>query len=287
MMKLPSQNAETGAGDAQSSSARPQPWDIDVRDVMEGRYYEDASVSPTAMAYMLYVPKRRCPAKKRSLVMYLHGAGQKGSHFEHILKWAPLRGQLLYMLVNDPAYRDDAIIYAPQCPPGDVWSTETWGTGVYDFASTPERTATRLAMGCLYNGILRKYPVDLRRIYLTGYSMGAMGVWDILARYPDTFAAAMPVSGATDPATAPIIKGIPIWTFHAADDAVVPPAGTRAMVKALTALGSEIHYTEYPTGGHGTIAMGTNDRRALDWMMSRVKGAGNPGRPPGPPAHLP
>lgn len=268
--QVPKAQAETG-----------QKWEVDLVDVMEGRYYKDDSISSTSMAYMLYVPESYNPQKEYPVVMFLHGAGQKGSNFEHITQWGESRSQILYMLVNDPIYRENVIIYAPQCSSGDVWAADSWDTGIYDFASTPERTSAKLAMGCLQKEILDKYSVDTDRLYLAGYSMGAMGVWDYLARYPDTFAAAMPVSGLTDVKIADRYVDIPIWTSHAVNDVTVPPVGTQSMVKKLRELGGYIHYVEYETGGHGTIGVGTDDRCALDWMMSKRKGEAAPVVTPG------
>ena len=65
------------------------------------------------------------------------------------------------------------------------------------------------------------------RFALTGLSMGGYGTWDLIARFPDRFAAAVPICGGGDPKTASQIKHIPIWAFHGALDSVVPPGQSR------------------------------------------------------------
>jgi predicted peptidase len=92
--------------------------------------------------------------------------------------------------------------------------------------------------------------VDTSRIYVTGVSMGAFGTWDILRRDPGTFAAAVPMSGGGDPATAAAIKDVPIWAFHGSADSVVNVQGTRDMINALHAVGSDAKYTEIAGGDH-------------------------------------
>jgi hypothetical protein len=92
--------------------------------------------------------------------------------------------------------------------------------------------------------------VDTSRIYVTGNSMGAMGVWDIMYREPTVFAAAVPMSGGGDTRTASTIKDIPVWAFHGSADPLVPVTDTRNMIQALQDVGGHPKYTEVPNGGH-------------------------------------
>ena len=48
----------------------------------------------------------------------------------------------------------------------------------------------------LIQQIIKKLPVDTNRIYITDLSMGGYGTYDAIERYPDLFAAAVPVCGA-------------------------------------------------------------------------------------------
>jgi poly(3-hydroxybutyrate) depolymerase len=97
---------------------------------------------------------------------------------------------------------------------------------------------------------MSQYNIDPSRVYVTGVSMGGMGAWDALRWEPQTFAAAIPMSGGADPATAPIIKDIPVWAFHGSADDIVPVTETRQIIQALQALGANPKYTEIAGAKH-------------------------------------
>ena len=85
----------------------------------------------------------------------------------------------------------------------------------------------------LLGALQKEFSIDPQRIYVTGLSMGGFGTWDLVARRPDLFAAAVPVCGGGDEATATKIAKLPVWVFHGAKDGVVKPARSDSMVKAL------------------------------------------------------
>ena len=94
------------------------------------------------------------------------------------------------------------------------------------------------------------YGIDASRLYVTGISLGGYGTWDTIQRWPGYFAAAVPVSGAGDPALASELRNVPIWAFHGGADCIVPPAGSREMVEAIRAKGGNPHYTEFQGADH-------------------------------------
>jgi predicted peptidase len=102
----------------------------------------------------------------------------------------------------------------------------------------------------LVKQIIQSENVDPSRVYVTGVSMGGMGVWDILRWEPTLFAAAVPMSGGADPSTAAAIKDIPVWAFHGSADTIVPVSATRTIVQALRDAGGNPRYTEIAGGGH-------------------------------------
>jgi predicted peptidase len=113
--------------------------------------------------------------------------------------------------------------------------------------------------------------VDTSRIYVTGLSMGAFGTWDILNRAPKVFAAAVPMSGGGNPATAANIKDVPVWAFHGSDDSVVPVQTTRDMIAALEAAGGTPRYTELAGADH-TIwdsVYADADNTLYPWLFSK------------------
>jgi predicted peptidase len=114
-------------------------------------------------------------------------------------------------------------------------------------------------------------PVDTNRIYITGLSMGGFGTFDAIQRYPNLFAAAVPVCGGGDVSKAAVIAKIPIWIFHGADDAAVNPAYSLEMVDALTKAGAHPGFTQYPEVGHFSWLAAYSDKMMLEWLFRQRK----------------
>ena len=98
--------------------------------------------------------------------------------------------------------------------------------------------------------------------------MGGYGTWDIVQRYPDLFAAAMPLCGGGDPALARVIRAVPIWAFHGDCDKAVPVRRSRQMVAALWQCDGNVRYREYPGVGHNCWDATYSDASVLDWFFS-------------------
>jgi predicted peptidase len=120
--------------------------------------------------------------------------------------------------------------------------------------------------------IEKEFPIDRSRIYVTGLSMGGYGTWDLIARFPHRFAAAVPVCGGGDPETASQIKHIPLWAFHGALDNVVPPGQSRVMVRALQDAGGTPGYTEYPDVKHDSWVYAFREPHLLPWLFNQHLG---------------
>ena len=124
----------------------------------------------------------------------------------------------------------------------------------------------------IINTLVKNLPVDKERIYITGYSMGGFGTFDIVAKEPKLFAAAVPVSGGGNPATAASMKRVPFWVFHGDADTVVNVEQSRKMVEALKKAGGKADYTEIPGAGHGIIGQVYQDQKLHEWMFDQTKG---------------
>jgi predicted peptidase len=186
-----------------------------------------------SIPYREFVPQGLTPGQKVPLILFLHGAGDRGT--DNV-------GQTYWMNNLQPKTSSGqyaAYVLAPQI------DTNSWFSSTSD---TPTE-AMSLTMQALHQA-LQNPNVDTSRIYVTGVSMGSFGTWDILRRNPSLFAAAVPMSGGGDPSTASTIKNIPIWAFHGNADDVVPVQSTRNMVAALQAVGGNIKYTEVDGGSH-------------------------------------
>ena len=95
---------------------------------------------------------------------------------------------------------------APQCPDADIG----WNKQVSD------------NLMALIADLTDKLPIDTNRLYLTGSSMGGFGSWNLAAKYPQVFAAVVPLCGGGDPKKADILKTVNIWAFHGDQDPMVP-----------------------------------------------------------------
>ena len=88
--------------------------------------------------------------------------------------------------------------------------------------------------------------VDRDRVYVVGLSMGGMATYDLAIRFPDTFAAAVPICGTVNPGRLADAVSVRFHIFHGDADNVVPIEGSREAYKALKKLGAEVEYVEFP-----------------------------------------
>jgi predicted peptidase len=214
------------------------------------------------LPYRIYLPPEM-PLTPIPVVMFYHGAGERGDNNIAQVKHA-VREIITWSINNEPM-----IIIAPQCPNNKKWAEVDWSKKTH---TMPKKIsfAMRLSLEILEK-ICKDYPVDQRRLYVTGLSMGGYGTWDIIQRFPKKFAAAMPVCGGGDVAGAPLFKDLPIWVFHGDKDGAVPVSRSRDMVKALQKCGSQVKYTEYPGVGHGCWAQTYANQNVLKWFFSQKR----------------
>ena len=199
--------------------------------------------------YNVYTPAYASKENKRPLIIFLHGAGERGSDNQSQLKNAILKAAKGGEWAN-------AVIIAPQCPSStggntnsDVndpnkWVETNWDKGNYVQASVPE-SAPMKALAELIKEYASYDYVDSDRIYVVGLSMGGFGTRDLISRYPELFAAAVPICGGGPTDKIDVLKNIPIYTFHGSSDASVPYSGTKDMYDLIKAAGGDdiIFYT--------------------------------------------
>ncbi len=200
--------------------------------------------------------------RKYPLVVFLHGAGERGNDNEAQLKWG-----VRNFATDENMMRFPALVIAPQCPTGTGWSAFTRS----DRTIQPDPTRTMELLIGLIQRLIRTMPVDSNRIYITGLSMGGYGTFDALARYPDLFAAAVPVCGGGDASRAASFAHVPIWIFHGAEDPVVDPAQSQQMLEALTKAGAHPGFTQYPESGHFSWLAVYSDPLMMAWLFRQHK----------------
>jgi predicted peptidase len=119
--------------------------------------------------------------------------------------------------------------------------------------------------------IQKEFPIDEKRIYITGLSMGGYGSWAALTNRPNHFAAALIICGGGEPASVNKFKHVPIWAFHGADDKTVPVESSREMIEALKAAGANPKYTEYPGVAHNSWAQTYSNPEIYAWLFAQKK----------------
>ena len=203
--------------------------------------------------YLLYVPKAAAaePSKRWPLVLFLHGAGERGTNLNAVAVHGPPK------LVA--AGREFPFILAsPQCPSGQVWNSTT--------------------LLALLDELQASLPVDGRRVYVTGLSMGGYGTWELAVKHPERFAAVAPICGGGErirtllPAQREALKTLGVWAFHGGKDNVVVPAETERMVEAFKKAGNEsVKHTVYPEAGHDSWTQAYNDPALFEWMLKQSR----------------
>ena len=257
--------AISAAGGAAESSPLPPKATAAVTNaaaVMEARVFNGANGG--LLRYRILSPATLEAGRRYPLVLFLHGAGERGEDNAMQLVWG------VWPIISYMKQKGiEGFVIAPQCPAGKQWVDTPWSLLAHKMPEKPSEPMA-LAMELLDNAI-NELPIDSGRVRVTGISMGGYGTWDIVQRRPDVFAAAMPVCGGGDSSLAWKIRSVPIWTFHGDKDGAVPVARSRQMVSALWQCNGNVRYREYPGVGHGCWIPTYNDNQVLDWFFSQAK----------------
>ena len=223
------------------------------------------------MPYRLLLPDNYDAAKKYPLVFFLHGAGERGNDNEKQL----VHGAKLF-LKEDNRKKFPAIIVFPQCPAISFWSNvnfirDSSGKRTFIFQESGDPTiAMKLAQELLMS-ILKTYPITKKQIYVGGLSMGGMGTFEIVRRNPKLFAAAFPICGGANVATAPALKKVKWWVFHGGKDDVVPPKLSQDMVDAMKKNGTTVKFTLYPNANHNSWDPAFSEPDLLSWLFAQKR----------------
>ena len=218
-----------------------------INDVAD-RFTLDEYTDPTSgarIAYSLFIPESFNSGEKYPLVLYFHGGGEKGNNgLKSLLStlnatvWASESEQ-----IKHPCF-----VYAPQCPTDGDWIDP----------DTYETTATFDAVCSLLFKLIEKYPIDRRRIYCTGFSMGGMGSWEATKRYPNLFAATLVFAGQCNYEGLEALKDNNIWVFHGEDDDKAMP-GNIDNLESLENAGARINRAVWDGSLRGDAAIALAD----------------------------
>jgi predicted peptidase len=200
--------------------------------------------------YVVYVPRDYSPSRAWPVILFLHGAGERG---EDGLKQSQVGlGTALRMYPE----RYPAVVVMPQCAAGDRWA------GGMAEAALEALEAT-----------VKEYHGDRDRLYLTGLSMGGAGSWSIGTAHPDKFAAVVSICGRGDiPAIAEKMRQVPTWIFVGDQDQQATVQFARDVSEALKAAGSTVfRYTEYPGVAHNSWDKAYAEKELATWLFAQKR----------------
>jgi predicted peptidase len=239
-----------------------------VTDLYQARDYKDASADGAShvVEYRLLSPEKIEPGKRYPLVLFLHGAGERGDDNKSQLKYFPEWMAAPAMRAKYPCF-----ILAPQCPNNEKWVDVPWDKSTSQPLPKNPSASMQHAIGMM-DEIIKSEPVDEHRIYLTGLSMGGYGTWDLAMRMPERFAAIAPCCGGGDVTKADLLVHIPTFCYHGDADPAVPVQRSRQMIAAIRKAGGNPKYTELPGVGHDSWTRAYHDPDGIvPWMFEQVK----------------
>lgn len=227
------------------------------------RVYQGEEV---ALPFQIFLPAPEEGKNERpAVLLFLHGDGPRGDDNEMQLSTGECT-----LAKRVIAERGNCIVLAPHCPVTSHWIFAKNEDGY----RIPERESPYLhAAYSLLLKVLDKPGADPARVYLNGYSCGAFALWWLLARYPDTFAAAVSFAGSGDPAEAGLYaKKVPVWIFHGDRDTVVPFSAFETLRDAVLAAGGEPRLTVCHGAGHGIASFIAAEKDLVNWLFKQKKG---------------
>ena len=225
------------------------------------------STSGGELKYRKLSPRTAGSGEPLPLVVFLHGLGECGDD-----NLSQLKHGLTYLASREGMQEYPATIIAPQCPEGQRWTTtlaERPGPGKLELNPSE---VMRLTME-LIDTIQLTDNIDPNRVYITGLSMGGFGTFDLIARRPNLFAAAVPMCGGGDISSEVVnrIKDVPLWIIHGDQDPVVDVKYSREMVEALKEAGGSPRYSELAGFKHNIWDAAYADTELYKWMFNQSK----------------
>ncbi|MSU25254.1 MAG: phospholipase [Opitutus sp.] len=250
--------------------------------------FEKTITKKVGYQYLLSLPTGYDAAsdKKWPVILFLHGSGERGSDVWKVAIHGPpklIRGPIATPppapepstkappapeTVEARALREQSaaflkanfIVVSPQCPAGKSWDDD----GVL----------------ALLDEITVNHKTDPTRHYLTGLSMGGFGTWSVAMKFPERFAAIVPICGGgnpTDVRRSSREKKVPltslgVWVFHGAKDPTVALAESETMVAALKKAGvTDLQLTVYPEAKHDSWTETYNNPELYAWLLKHQR----------------
>ncbi len=213
------------------------------------RIYKDESGSHK---YVIFVPRAYTPAKKWPVILFLHGAGERGT--DGLLPIYYGLGPLVQVREANFPF----VVVFPQ-------AEEMRGRLLKGWSS---KTADGQRALKILDQVEKDYSIDTKREILTGWSMGGYGAFEMAAAFPQRWKAVVPVSGGGDEAWGEKLKNVPLWAWHGKLDHSVHVDESQKMIAAIEAAGGKPRYTESPEGDHDVWKEAYDDNALYSWMLN-------------------
>lgn len=202
--------------------------------------------------------------EKYPVVLFLHGDGESGKDNK-----AQLRHFLWTFATPENREKYPCFIIAPQKPvvPGNPEAT-AW------VDDRPVSVSWKLAASMkILERVQKTHAIDPARVYVVGISSGGNAVWDALVRFPEKFAAAVPIASfyeITD-TRARIIGKTPVWAFNGDSDEEIPLIFTRLMMVNLRRGSTGLKHTEFERTGHLCWDKVVTNPAFLPWLFAQKR----------------
>lgn len=200
--------------------------------------------------YLIYLPADYDSSREWPLLLFLHGAGERGEDVSRVAFHGPPK------LIREATMNLPFIVVSPLVPEDRIWSVRF--------------------LDALLDEVSRTHSVDEDRIYVTGLSMGGYGTWELAMEFPHRFAAIVPISGGGTMPGACTLRHLPVWAFHGAQDQVVPVSHTEEFVERLRGCDGHIRYTRYEDAGHDAWTRTYANPALYEWLLSHRRGDPGP-----------
>lgn len=214
----------------------------------------------TTMQYRYFVPSGLKKSEKVPLVLFLHGIGEAGHDNRKQLAKHP---QPLVFVQPWNQEEFPCFFVAPQLKE----KNGIWCGGDFDSPSENLRKAVAIV-----DELIQNYSsIDKDRIYVTGLSSGGIGAWDALAKFPNKFAAAVPISAGWDPNMIQHKQKVSAWAFYNEQEGEFTKKYCNKMLAKIKKNGGEARITAYPMKGHGTWKLAYGEPELIPWLFKQKR----------------
>lgn len=196
---------------------------------------------------------------KNPLLLFLHGYG---SNEEDLFSFASELPEEYYVISARAPFDMGFGSYA--------WYAINFDADENKFSDIPQAQQSRDLIASFIDELIANYPIDSSNVTLIGFSQGTILSYAIALSYPEKIQRVVAMSGYLN---TEMVKpnfennnfsNLKIFASHGTVDQVVPVDWARKAAPALTQLGIDIVYKEYPVG-HGVAPQNFYDFK--DWLQ--------------------